>query len=69
LDSITVTVCIDVDGTLLEYDEYEFRKFGKPKPGARSFLARQKAKGRRVTVFTTRADIEHEALISHLAQY
>jgi hypothetical protein len=61
-----VTVILDVDNTLLEYSEYEFCVFGRPKPGARSFLARQKAKGRTVRLFTTRADIELESLRSHL---
>jgi len=65
-DKFPETVCLDVDKTLLEYEEYEFCKFGDPKPGARSFLARQKAKGRRVTLFTTRADIEAASLREHL---
>ena len=62
-----MTLVIDIDGTLLEYDRYEPFVFGRPKPGAIEFLRAQKAAGHNIILHTARSSKEQFALIDHLA--
>ena len=62
-----MTLVIDIDGTLLEYDRYEPFVYGQPKPGAIEFLRAQKAAGHKIILHTARSREEQFALINHLA--
>ena len=64
---IPLTIVIDIDGTLLEYDHYEPFVYGQPKPGAIEFLRAQKAAGHKIILHTARSREEQFALINHLA--
>lgn len=61
-------ICIDVDGTIFDYDQYVFQKWGPLKVGARLALCRFKDLGYRVTLFTSRSDVEYDALVDRLRQ-
>ncbi|MHC4310838.1 MAG: capsular biosynthesis protein [Planctomycetota bacterium] len=51
------TVCVDLDGTLAQYSEWEgLENIGDPIPGARSFLQALKELGCEVVIYTTRTN-------------
>ena len=51
------TVCVDLDGTILEFDEWRGEQhFGKPITGARAVLNELKHLGWRVIIYTTRGN-------------
>lgn len=61
-----VSVVVDIDGTLLEYEKYEPFVFGQPIPGAIDALRAMKAAGHQITAYTARPLFESAALFEHL---
>lgn len=59
----TRTLAVDLDGTLLEYDDFE-KPLGKPIPGMKEELEKVRAAGWRVVIWTVRSNIsEIKALL------
>jgi predicted phosphatase len=63
-----VTISLDIDGTLYDYEKYCFCEWGPLKKGALEFLKEQVERGREIILFTARADIERRALLQRLEQ-
>jgi len=63
------TVCVDMDGTILEYDHYEKNKFGNPIDGVVNKLKELKDSGDvKLVLSTARSKDEKPALIEHLKE-
>jgi len=69
------TVCIDVDGTLLEYDGFRGEEvLGKPLPSAAEATKQLKEDGWTIIIFTTRGNTdfianylkEHDIVFDHI---
>ncbi|MBE3577259.1 MAG: hypothetical protein IMX00_06165 [Limnochordales bacterium] len=57
-----LTLCVDFDGTITEYERYRGRGvFDPPIPGAAETLRRLKAEGWRIIIYTTRSETEEIA--------
>lgn len=55
-------IVVDVDGTIFEYDKYEFGKFGEPIEEVIEFLKQAKNDGYKLILFTARSWAEYDAL-------
>jgi len=63
------TLVVDVDGTIFEYDKYEFGKFGKPRQEVIDLLVEYKnldPKKHQIAIQTTRSWAEYEQLKERL---
>lgn len=57
------TICVDLDGTILEYDGWKGPDhFGEPLPGAYEALSNLKAAGWLIIIYTTRGNEEDVAM-------
>lgn len=63
------TVCVDVDGTILEYEGYEKNKFGKPITSVIDKLKELKERGISLVLSTARSEDEREALENTLKEH
>ena len=61
-----LTLCVDADDTLLEYDGYKPGVFGKPKSEVVDKLKEIKDKGVELILSTARGEDELEGLVNHL---
>lgn len=61
-------IAIDIDDTVYDYDGYIFQQWGPLKEGARVGLEKLKSAGLRLMAFTSRCDIEYDALVARLEQ-
>lgn len=59
-------ICVDLDETIVDYDYYQKNKFGQLDPEALKVLKDQKAKGRKIIIFTARRSSEWPAMATHL---
>jgi len=64
-----LTVCVDIDGTLLTYEDYEKNKWGQPIPHAMYVLNEWIENDVHVVLFTARGEDEKSALEKHLKDY
>ncbi len=64
-----LTVCVDVDNTLLTYDGYEKNKFGEPIEEVVKKLKELKNKGIKLVLSTAREDDELETLNKRLEEF
>ena len=60
------TICIDLDGTLLEYDKFKPFHFGEPKPGALEVCNSLVSQGFDLIVLTARDPAEHGVIAQYL---
>lgn len=58
----------DVDNTLFDYQSYVFCKWGPPLEGMPEHLRKMYRKGFRIVLFTSRSDVEYDALVDYLTE-
>lgn len=59
-------ICVDADGTIFDYDSYAKNRFGDLDQKMLKLLQEQKAKGKKITVFTARQKDEWPAMLRYL---
>ena len=64
-----ITLCVDVDGTLLSYDGYERDVFGDPREDVVDKIRELKDKGVEIVLYTARDDAERDALVQRLKTF
>ena len=64
-----ITVCSDIDGTLLEYNSRSKSGFGEPRQDVVDVLRKLKKKGIKVVLCTACSERHKEDLIKHLSDY